>query len=319
MKKIRTFFAVCVLSIFSFATMNGQDIAAAMETYNAGATALNASNYTLAIESFNKAIKMFESLGELDEQGTSTLKSCKEVLPQIYLRYGKELAAKQEYGNAIAQLEKGIEIAKKYINPEVAKEAGDLIPQLVMAEANDNLNLGLFNEAIAGYNKALTYNPNDADAYLRIGMAQTKLNNEDAAVAALTKAIELGEKQDASKLLSTMYLKKAANAFSAKNNAEAFAMAKKSNQYFETVQGNQILGLSAMQLKKYDDAIPALEAYLAQGDNIKNKTSYLYSLAAAYEAKGNNAKACGYYKQVVSDPKYKAAVEYKINNVLKCK
>ena len=319
MKKIRTFFAVCVLSIFSFATMNGQDIAAAMETYNAGATALNASNYTLAIESFNKAIKMFESLGELDEQGTSTLKSCKEVLPQIYLRYGKELAAKQEYGNAIAQLEKGIEIAKKYINPEVAKEAGDLIPQLVMAEANDNLNLGLFNEAIAGYNKALTYNPNDADAYLRIGMAQTKLNNEDAAVAALTKAIELGEKQDASKLLSTMYLKKAANAFSAKNNAEAFAMAKKSNQYFETVQGNQILGLSAMQLKKYDDAIPALEAYLAQGDNIKNKTSYLYSLGAAYEAKGNNAKACGYYKQVVSDPKYKAAVEYKINNVLKCK
>lgn len=319
MKKIRTFFAVCVLSIFSFATMYGQDIAAAMETYNAGATALNASNYTLAIESFNKAITMFESLGELDEQGTSTLKSCKEVLPQIYLRYGKELAAKQEYGNAIAQLEKGIEIAKKYINPEVAKEAGDLIPQLVMAEANDNLNLGLFNEAIAGYNKALTYNPNDFDAYLRIGMAQTKLNNEDAAVAALTKAIELGEKENASKLLSTMYLKKAANAFSAKNNAEAFAMAKKSNQYFETAQGNQILGLSAMQLKKYDDAIPALEAYLAQGDNIKNKTSYLYSLGAAYEAKGNNAKACGYYKQVVSDPKYKAAVEYKINNVLKCK
>ena len=54
-------------------------------------------------------------------------------------------------------------------------------------------------------------------------------------------------------------------------------------------------------------------------DNIKNKTSYLFNLAAAYEAKGNNAKACGYYKQVVSDPKYKAAVEYKINNVLKCK
>ncbi len=319
MKKIRTFLAVCVLSIFSFATMYGQDIAAAMETYNAGATALNASNYTLAIESFNKAIKMFESLGELDEQGASTLKSCKEVLPQIYLRYGKELAAKKEYGNAIAQLDKTVEIAKKYVSPEVGKEAGELIPQLVMAEANDNLNLGLFNEAIAGYNKALTYNPNDSDAYLRIGMAQTKLNNEEAAVAALTKAIELGEKENASKLLSTMYLKKAANAFSAKNNAEAFAMAKKSNQYFETVQGNQILGLSAMQLKKYDDAIPALEAYLAQGENIKNKTSYLFNLAAAYEAKGNNAKACGYYKQVVSDPKYKAAVEYKINNVLKCK
>ena len=319
MKKIVTILSTCMLSLFSFTFVYGQDIAAAIETYNAGATALASNNYVAAIESFNKAIKMFEAISELDEDGASAFKQCKEILPQIHLRYGKELAVNKNFDNALAQLDKAIETAKKYNNPDVEKEANELIPQLVMAGADDNLNLGLFNEAIAGYNKMLTYTPNDPDVYLRLGIAQSKLNNEDAAIAAYLRAIELGDKQDAPKMLSNIYLKKAAAAFSDKNNSEALAMAKKANQYYETVQGNQIIGLSAMQLKKYDDAIPALEAYIAQSNDSKNKNAIIYNIAAAYEAKGNIAKACGYYKQIVSDPKFKAAVEYKINTVLKCK
>lgn len=319
MKKIRTFFAICVLSLFSFASMYGQDLSAAMETYNAGATALSANNYAGAIESFNKALKMFESFGELDEQGATALKDCKNILPQIHLRYGKELAAKKDIDNAIVQLNKAIETSKVVALADVEKEATALIPQVVMAGADDNLNLGLYNEAIEGYNKVLTYNPGDVNAYLRIGMAQSKLNNEAASVAAYTKAIELGDKDNAAKQLSTMYLKKAAAALTAKNNAEALAMGKKANQYLETINGFQIIGMSAMQLKKYDEAIPALEAYLAGSETIKNKTAIFFNLASAYEAKGNNAKACGYYKQIVSDPKYKAYAENKINVVLKCK
>jgi len=299
--------------------MYGQDIASAMETYNAGATALKESNYAVAIESFSKALKMLEGMGELDEQGAATLKDCKNILPQIYLRYGKEFAAKKDIDNALIQLNKAVESAKAVSLGDVEKEANELIPQVILAGADDNLNLGLFNEALAGYNKVLTFTPNSADVYLRIGVVQAKLNNEEGAVAAYVKAIELGDKVDAPKQLSTMYLKKSSAAFSAKNYTEAISMGKKANEYLESVQGFQLIGLSAMQIKKYDEAIPALEAYLAGSESIKNKTSIFYSLAMAYEAKGNNAKACGYYKKIVTDPKFKAFAENKINNVLKCK
>ena len=42
-----------------------------------------------------------------------------------------------------------------------------------------------------------------------------------------------------------------------------------------------------------------------------------YYLARAYEAKGNNAKACTYYKAVASDAKYKAYADSKVASLCK--
>ena len=78
------------------------------------------------------------------------------------------------------------------------------------------------------------------------------------------------------------------------------------------------MGLSAVQLKKFDDAIETLEKYYAMDTNAKDKASTLYNLATAYEGKGNNAKACGYYKQILTDPTYKQIAEYKVKTQLKC-
>ena len=104
----------------------------------------------------------------------------------------------------------------------------------------------------------------------------------------------------------------------AKNWAGSFENAQKSNDYNESGQSLKILGLSANQLKKFDDAISALEKYYAMDTNAKDKSSTLYNLATAYEGKGNNAKACGYYKQILTDPTYKQIAEYKVKTQLKC-
>ena len=315
MKKFKTFLAICAVALLSAGNLQAQDLAAATETYNAAATSLNDGNYVSAIENFNKALKMLEGLGE---EGQTLMAEAKSIIPQIHLRYGKELAAAKDIDNAVIQLKKAIETGKSYAVADVVTEATDLLPQVLMADANDLLNEGKFAEAVVEYNRVIKADPENGTAYLRIGMAQSRLNKEAEAVAAFEKAIELGEKDNASRQLSVIYLKKAAAMLGAKNWAGSFENAQKSNDYNESGQSLKILGLSANQLKKFDDAISALEKYYAMDTNAKDKSSTLYNLATAYEGKGNNAKACGYYKQILTDPTYKQIAEYKVKTQLKC-
>ena len=315
MKKFKTFLAICAVALLSAVNLQAQDLAAATETYNAAATSLNDGNYVSAIENFNKALTMLEGLGE---EGQTLMAEAKSIIPQIHLRYGKELAAAKDIDNAVIQLKKAIETGKSYAVADVVTEATDLLPQVLMADANDLLNEGKFAEAVIEYNRVIKADPENGTAYLRIGMAQSRLNKEAEAVAAFEKALELGEKDNASRQLSVIYLKKAAAMLGAKNWAGSFENAQKSNDYNESGQSLKILGLSANQLKKFDDAISALEKYYAMDTNAKDKSSTLYNLATAYEGKGNNAKACGYYKQILTDPTYKQIAEYKVKTQLKC-
>jgi tetratricopeptide (TPR) repeat protein len=246
------------------------------------------------------------------------LKECKDILPQIHLRYGKELASNRDIDNAIIQIKNAITTAKANSMDAVVTEATELLPQLLMADANSYINEGKFPEAIAGYKKVLNIEPTNAVAYLRIGMCESKLNNEDAAVVAYEKALELGDKEDAGKQLSVLYLKRSIAAYKTKNWAGTFENAKKSNEYAESGQGYKLQGIAAVQLKKYDDAIESLEKYFAQDPNAKDKNSTIYNLALAFEGKNNTAKACGYYKQLLSDPTYKAIAEYKVKTQFKC-
>ncbi|MBP1671200.1 MAG: hypothetical protein H6Q22_772 [Bacteroidetes bacterium] len=315
MKQFRTFLAICVLSILSMGTVYGQDLTAATDAFNAGGAALNESNYPVAIESFNKALKMLEGLGE---QGATMLAETKAIIPQIHLRYGKQFASANDIDNAVLQIKKAIETGTAYSATDVVKEATELLPQVLMADGNNLLNEGKYAEAIAEYNKVVAVDPANGMAYLRIGMSEARLENEAGAIAAFEKAITLGQKDDASKQLSTLYLKKSVAALKLKNWAAVLESAEKSNTYLESGQAKKLVGLSAVQLKKFDKAIAALESYYAEDTNAKDKSSTLYNLATAYEGKGNNAKACGYYKQLLNDATYKAAAEYKVKTQLKC-
>lgn len=323
MKKIMTFLAVCLLSIFSMGNLYGQDMATATDLYNAGAKALKGSNYVAAAESFGKALTMLKALGAEDrgEEGESLMQEAKSILPQIYLRYGKELASKGDLDNSMSQLTKAVQVAKEYKIDGVEaieEEVSSLMPQLLMANASNLLNSGKLAKAISEFNKIIALDSLNKDAYLRIGIAQSKMNDEDAALAAFEKAAELGEKLNAPKQIANIYLKRSAAAVKKKDWKGVYENAQKSNEYNASSNGYKLLGLSAVQLKKYNEAIEAIDSYLLASPNAKDKNSMLYNLATSYEAKGNNSKACGYYKQILNDPKFKAMAEYKVKTQLKC-
>lgn len=228
------------------------------------------------------------------------------------------MAAAGNLDEALVQLSLAAEGAKKYKVEGVEQEVQDLKPQLILANATNLLNDGKLAEAVSGFKKVIDIDKENKDAFLRLGLAQCRLEDEDAALISFEKASELGETANAPKQISVIYLKRSAAAVKSRNWNEVYTNAKKSNDYSVSSNGHKLIGLSAVQLKKYDEAIASLDSYLAMEPAAKDKNSIFYNLATAYEAKGDNAKACGYYKQLVNDPTYKQMAEYKVNTQLKC-
>ena len=313
MKRMRMLFIVCLFILSPLGALFGQDLAAAVEVYNAGGMALEEGNYPAAIESFNKALSMLEALPAdvRGEEGEKMITGSKEIIPQLHLRYGKGLTNAKDYDKAIAELNKAIETGEKYGVADVKTEATGLMPQVLLASATALLSDGKGAEAVAGFKKVIELDPDNAGAYYRMGAAEVGLNNEDGAIAAFEKAVELGDKNSITQL-ATIYLKKAVAANTAKNMQEMFNNAVKADEYVESANSKKIAGQAAYQLKKYDDAIKYLEAYLSISPTASDKNAMIYMIALSYEAKNNTAKACGYFKQIMNDPTYKESATYKV-------
>lgn len=307
---VLTFF----LSIFFFSAAYAQDLESATNLCKEGNAALNEGNTALALEKFQTALEQADIIGpDADEIAGN----CKSIIPTLHLALGKEAAAAKDMEKAIPLLKKAIEVAGEYGQDDVLAEATSLIPQLYMAEGNKYLNEGKFAEAVAEYQKAIDNDATNAMAYLRMGQASIRANDEAKAIESLNKAKELGQEKAASKEISTYYLKKAAASLKAKKYADAASFAGKSNEALENPTAFNISGKANIALKKYDEAIASFESYLSLNPKAKDGVQTMYQLAVSYEAKGNNDKACGYYKQIVTDPNFAEYAKSKIT-ALKC-
>lgn len=306
MKKFTGFFAATLLALTISVAAGAQDLNQAAEMYTNAATALNEGNNTAALEGFEKALAAAQALGE---EGATLANDCKNIIPKIYLQIGKEAANAKDMDKAIELLAKAQKLAAEFGQPEVAAEAKDLVPQIYIADGNALLNQQKFAEAAAEYQKAVNLDGENGVAWLRLGMAKGAANDTEGAIAAYTKAAEFGQKANADKQLGTLYAKVAQNAYKAKNHAATLENVLKANEYGFT-KLNLYGGMAAFNLKKYDEAISLLEA---DASNVNAK----YYLARAYEAKGNNAKACEYYKQITSDKNFGAYATSKVGSLCK--
>ncbi len=305
MKKFARIFAATAIALFVCASASAQDLAQATELYNAAATALNEGNDAGALENFQKALSMAETLGE---EGAALATDCKAIIPKLFLQMGKEAANVKDMDKAIELLAQAQKLATEYGQPEVAESAKDLVPQIYIMDGNALLNEKKFAEAAAEYQKALDLNGENGMAWLRLGMCKANTGDTEGAVAAFTKAGEFGQKDAADKQLGNMYLKAAVASYKAKNNAATLENVLKAAEYGNT-KANIYGGMAAFQLKKYDECISLLE-----GDKSVNAKYYL---ARSYEAKGNNAKACENYKAIVSDKNFGAYATSKVGTLCK--
>jgi len=307
MKKILlTSLCIAACSLFAIA-QEETDINEAVRLYNDAATALAGKDFKTALTNAKQALQI-ATVSE-DEEAADTKQKIEGLIPKIHYAEAIQFIDDKNYDAAITALNTTIEVATQYNNDEFKGLANKYIPQVLLIIANELLSAEKFAEAIPAYEKVLAVTPNDETAYLRIGQAHLKLGNETEAIAAFEKANELGSK-DATKQLATLFLNKSITANSAKKWNDVVTNAQKSLSYdANNTTACKLLGLSAIQLKKWDVAIENLEKILPSERNPDNT---IFNLATAYESKGNKAKACENFRKIVSNATYKAYAETKV-------
>ena len=311
MKKI---FVSLLISLCAVSFAFAQDLEKATELYNNAATMYNDGDKTGALDMFQKALDMATAIGD---DGIEVANNCKNLIPGIILSLGKEAVQAKEMDKAVETLKKAIEKAKEFGNADVEAEAASLIPDIMMAKAGSLLNAKDFAGAAAAYKEVVAADPENAMAYLRMGMALNGAGQTDEAVEALTAAAAKGQESAAGKQLSNIFLKKAVACQKAKDMKGVLENAQKSAEYLDNANAQKLIGTSALSLKQNKVAADAFEAYLALSPNAKDKVQTIYQLGTALVALGDNAKACGYFKEIAQDAQWGEAARYQITT-LKC-
>lgn len=311
MKKFLLSLAAAVLAA---GTIAAQDMATATETYNNGAMALQTGDNATALAYFEQALALGEACGD---EGAELVGNCRDIIPQVTLAIAKDMIQSNDLDNAVLQLQKAVESAGKYGKPEVADEANSLAPQVYMQKGNILLNAKDFAGAAAAYEQTIALDPDNGNAYLRLGTAYSMTGDVASAEKYLTEAMKHGQEANAAKQLSNLYLRVSQSCIKAKKYEDGIAAALKSNEYDENANAMYLAGNAAMKLDRKADAISYYEKYVAISPNAKNVNDIYYTIAVVAQQAGDNAKACGYYQKILSHPTYGATAKAQIQ-ALKC-
>jgi len=317
MKRIKISLLSILCTLFFAVGAHAQDINQAIEFNNKGVEAFKAKDWNTAITQFNQALSI---LNELGDEGKNMAQEIKDLIPSLHYFLGQELAKASKVNEAIEQLKKAIELADLYDDfNSTAADAKKLIDQLNFATATSLFNDKKYEEAIAACKVVLEADPKNGAMYLSIGKSYKELGKENDAIGAYEKAIELGNR-DAASLLANIYLTQAQAAQRATPPkwSTVYDLAKKALAVSESVNANFMFGMAAVETKKFQEAITALDKVLSSNPNEPTKGNVIWRIASAYEGLGKNSEACGYYKQLLNNATFKQNAEYKIQTVLKC-
>ncbi|MBQ6198760.1 MAG: tetratricopeptide repeat protein [Bacteroidales bacterium] len=290
----RLFAAIGALALAA-TVASAQDYNAGIETFNAGATALE-TNKTEALNAFMSALAQFQACEEAE--AAEMVAKCKEVIPSTILSIAKEQINGAEYDTAVETLAKAEAVAKEYGNEDVAAEAAGLVPNVFMRKGSSLIKAKDFANAIPALKKVTELTPEDGQAYLLLGQATMQTGNLDGAIEALKKAAELGQEAKTTKLIANCFLKKGQGLFKAGKNAEAIAALEESNTYVESANAYKLIAAAQTKSGKSADAINTYKKYLEVDPNAKDAVDVMFTIAATAQKAGDKATAKEYYQKL---------------------
>ena len=284
--------------LFTVGMMSAQDLASAVEAYNNGAEALSLGEKAKAIENFNKALTLAEACGE---EGKEVVTNCKNAIPGVMLSLGKEMYNNKDFDGALAKIKETAEIAKKYENAEVLKEAEELLPQISIMKDMDAANTAFEAKNMAGaieaYKKVIAADTTNAIAALRLVQCLSATGDLESAKEFAKIAEANGQGENANKVLGISFLKLAAANLKAGKFADAAEQAAESTKYTENAQAYLIAGQAYMKANNNTEAIKHFEKYLELAPTAKNAGPIALTVGALYQGQKNNAKAIEFYKK----------------------
>ena len=314
MKKIILFFAAVAMSAV---VASAQDINQATENYNNGAMELQMGNNGAALEYFKTALEMGEALGD---EATDLVNNCKKAICSAQIGMAKDLYNAKDFESAAQAFAEAKAVAEGYGEADLAAEAESLIGQANLQIYNTAGKAAMrakdYPTAIENFKKVLEIEPENGATALQLGQAYQRANNFDEAIVALQKAKELGQAENADKLLSQVYLKKAQDANKAKNYQEMLDFCLKSNECLENANAYKLAASAAQKLNQSSDVVIGYyEKYLEVSPNAKDANGVICTIAVLYQQAGNKEKAKEYYLKIENDAQYGATAKEQLKNL----
>ena len=300
MKRITRLFLTAAVVLFAGSAF-AQDMTQAGELYQKATEAYQAGNEIEAVKGFKEALKIAEAAGD---EGIEMVEGCKDMIPNILLSAAGKLVAAKDYAKAEETYNEALAAAKEYGKDAAIKSAETKLAQIPMQQGGDALNAGQTAEAIGFFKKAIERNPENAKAYLFMGMAENKAGNVAGAEEALLKAKELGDDK-AEPTLVNIYVASANEALKAKKFNDAISAAEKALAFGENPTASLIAGNAAYQAKSWAKAANHLK-------NAKPSAQINYMIANSYQSAGNKGQACVYFKKILGDAKFGPTAKQKI-------
>ena len=299
---MKKFFAAIAAFGLAATVALAQDYNEAVDAFNAGAQALE-TNKTEALANFRAALEKAQAIE--GEEAAELVIKCKEAIPGVLMSIAKEQINQGLYDEAIASLAETKAVATEYEIAAVAEEAASLVPNVYMRKGSTLLKEKDFAGAAVALEEVTKLTPEDGKAFLLLGQAQLQSGATPAAIASLEKANELGEAQ-ASKLLSTTYLKQGQALLKGGKTAEAIEALEKSNSYVESANAYKLIASAYTKSGKSAQAIEAYKKYLEVSPNAKDADDILFTIAATAQKAGDKATAKEYYGKLTGSAKYAA-------------
>lgn len=304
---MKKFLLIVAAAVMSAVTVSAQDLAQATETYNNGAMELQMGNNALALEHFQNALSMAETLGD---DAIDLVNNCKKAICSTSLSIAKELYNAKDFEAAITAFEKAKSVAETYGEAEIAEEAAELTGQTWKLKYNTDAKAAMsaknYDEAAANFKKVLEIDPDNGNTAIQLAQAYMKSSKLDDALEALETAKANGQEANANKMISQIFLMKAQASLKAKNYQAVMDLAAKSNEALENANAYKLAASAAQKLGKNNDCISLYEKYLEISPKAKDAAGVICTVAVLYQQAGNKAKAKEYYEKIVNDPQFGA-------------
>lgn len=324
MKKSGKFLLVVLMLTVTFSMKNllAQTLEEATNAYNAGVEAA-ATSLPAAVEKMLQAADIASKVGA---EGTEILNLAKQQIPLLQYNHATALYKEKKVDEAITNFELAHDYAVKYEDAGIDAKVKDLLPKLYRVKGNTDFKANKFEEALASFDKALSYDPDFAGAWLSKALVYNKQNKNDELQASIDKAIEAGNKtndtktvEQAGKFMSDNLIGDANAAFKKNDFNKTVSLLEESVKYSDkNAEAYYLFALAYNKLSKWDDAIAAAQKGMElDGETPAKQARFFFEMGMAQAGKGANGDACASFKKAAVGPLAESA-NYQIKTVLKC-
>lgn len=329
-KDRRKIILTVLIGLFTFSgQLLAQDKAAAIKAYNKGLDQAQESNYSAAIESFEKTLEIAKQIGDQDLQDRAI-----KQLPTMYyqnavgtynqFKSDKSAATLRE---AIGEFKVASNVASEYGNSQIGNRAKSIITQLTY-----NLSVLYFQQnnldsALAAVNRAINSNANYAKAYYHKALVVKKMGDFEQFVANMDQAINIGLAindedivEKAQEKTAGELVAKGVTAMENKNwSASQDYLNRALNYNSESSNAHYRLAEMLNKRNNYSEAMNHAQRALELESGGKSEKAKIYfELGLANQGLGNKSSACNAFDNAAYGS-FKSSAEHKMEFELKCK